>query len=89
MQVTNLTNDNGKPVANQFLIIEGNGSKRTFKSYDSIIAVIENGRTFLDSEKWDFSATTGKYRNLFLGETKKETERKIKQGEYILINLNK
>jgi hypothetical protein len=89
MQITNLTNDNGKPVANQFLIIEGNGSKRTFKSYSTVIAVIENGRTYLDSKAWNFSVTTSKYRNIFLGETTKETERKIKTGEYILTNLNK
>jgi hypothetical protein len=32
--------------------------------------------------------TTGKYRNQFLGETKKDTEAKIKSGEYILADLN-
>lgn len=30
----------------------------------------------------------GKYRNIFLRETKKETEAKIKSGEYELVNLN-
>ena len=43
---------------------------------------------YLDSTYWDYSVTTGKYRNQFLGETKKETERKIASGEYILTDLN-
>ena len=60
-----------------------------FQSYDSNIVLRQyDGKIFLDAEKWDYSTTTGKYRNLFLNETKKETEKKIKSGEYTLINLN-
>lgn len=44
--------------------------------------------TYLDKNKWDYSTTTEKYRNQFLGETKKETEAKIKSGEYALVDLN-
>ena len=43
---------------------------------------------YLDKNKWDYSTTTGKYRNQFLGETKKETEKKIESGEYALVDLN-
>jgi hypothetical protein len=57
-------------------------------SYDSIILKIEDGQTFLDSKFWNFSKTTSKYRNQFLGETTKETEQKIKDGIYKLTNLN-
>ena len=46
------------------------------------------GKTVLDQNSWDYSVTTGKYRNQFLNETKKETEAKIKSGEYRLVNLN-
>ena len=42
----------------------------------------------LDETYWDYSKTTGKYRNQFLGETKAETEKKIKSGEYQLVDLN-
>jgi hypothetical protein len=42
----------------------------------------------LDRDKWDYSTTTGKYRDQFLGETKKETQAKIDSGEYILTDLN-
>lgn len=88
------------PVANQFVITEegrgalGNFIKReTFQSYDSVIAVrvVWEDRVDieLDAEKWDYSVTTGKYRNQFLGEAKKETEAKIKAGTYKLVNLNR
>jgi len=86
MKVENFTSSNGNSVPNQFLLTDGN--KIVFQSYKSVIAVIENGKVSLDQKFWDYSPTTGKYRNQFLGETKKETEAKIKSGEYILTNLN-
>lgn len=48
----------------------------------------ENGDIYLDERFWNYSSTTGKYRNIFLNEDKKATEKKIKSGEYKLINLN-
>ena len=74
-------------LANNQVIIYTDNSV-LFQSYDSIIAKIENGITFLDVNKWDYSKTTGKYRNIFLGETKQETTNKINSGEYKLIDLN-
>ena len=41
-----------------------------------------------DKDSWDYSVTTGKYRNQFLGENKAETLKKIKSGEYKLAKLN-
>jgi hypothetical protein len=75
-------------VKNQFVIHTSEG--RYFQSYESMIAFIPNdgGKVLLDSTYWDYSTTTGKYRNQFLGENKKETERKIQDGTYILTNLN-
>lgn len=73
-------------VKNQFLIKDG--IKTIFQSYNSIIAVIENGKVTLDESTWDYSKTTGKYRNLFLGEDKATTQKKIKAGVYKLANLN-
>jgi hypothetical protein len=72
---------------NQFRITAENGVY--FQSYDSIIVFIDNnGKVFLDSKLWNFSKTTAKYRNEFLGETTKETEKKINSGEYTLTDLN-
>ncbi len=62
-----------------------------FQSYSSMIVKKVYGlnpKTYLDVNKWDYSKTTGKYRNKFLGESKKETEAKIKSGEYELVDLN-
>tara|TARA_Y100001951_G_C11233457_1_gene236023 strand:- start:214 stop:483 length:270 start_codon:yes stop_codon:yes gene_type:complete len=88
MKISNFTSNNGNKIANQFLIEEKN--KTTFQSYDSIIVVKDHRtrKTYLDSNYWDYSVTTGKYRNQFLGEGINETRRKIKEGIYKLKNLN-
>lgn len=86
MKVQNLTSANGNKIANQFEIRE-NG-KRIFQSYNSVICIVENGMVTLDEYYWNYSRTTSKYRNIFLGETTKQTERKIKEGIYKLADLN-
>ena len=99
MKVYNMKNQKGKEIPNQFIIEEeGHGAngnfikKEVFQSYHSIIAerIFWEDRidTTLDKNCWDYSTTTGKYRDLFLGESKKETDQKIKSGEYKLENLN-
>ena len=87
MRVTNITNTNGNKVPNQFIIESEEGI--FFQSYKSIIVKISKGKVYLDLRYWNYSKTTSKYRNIFLGETKKETKRKIKTGEYQLVDLNK
>ena len=63
---------------------------RIFQSYNSIIAkIMDNGQIYLDELYWDYSVTTGKYRNQFLDEGIAETRKKIEEGIYILTNLNK
>ena len=74
-------------IANQFRITTTEGVY--FQSYQSVIAFKPyQGKIQLDKSKWDYSTTTGKYRNQFLGENIKETRAKIKSGEYLLTNLN-
>ena len=101
MKIRNMQSPNGNDVPNQFIIEEegrgalGNFTKReTFQSYDAIIAIVTRWDNYkdevtLDETYWDHSRTTRKYRNIFLGETKAETERKISAGIYRLENLNK
>jgi len=92
MKVQNMTsNRSGREVANQFTITDDEGNTY-FQSYRTIIAKVApghplHGEIILD-HNWDSSRTTGKYRNQFLGETKKETEAKIKDGTYVLADLN-
>ena len=88
IKVRNMINNNGNSIANQFEI--STAEVLIFQSYNSIIAKIMNsGQVYLDENYWDYSTTTGKYRNIFLLENKKETQAKINSGEYILTNLNK
>tara|TARA_Y100000004_G_scaffold6520_1_gene7413 strand:+ start:155 stop:439 length:285 start_codon:yes stop_codon:yes gene_type:complete len=89
MKVQNMTSNNGNKIANQFIIYDND--KTYFQSYNSIIVKKDtlNNKIYLDSYFWDYSTTTSKYRNIFLGEKKKDTQKKIKEGIYILTNLNK
>ena len=75
-------------VKNQFVIEDGNGNT-FFQSYQSIIVKKDNqGKITLDCYYWDYSKTTGKYRNIFLGEKLEDTRKKIETGVYKLDNLN-
>lgn len=77
----------GRSVPNQFEIIADGIT--LFQSYDSVIAkMLPCGQVHLDSVYWNYSRTTSKYRSQFLGESTKDTEKKIKSGQYILTNLN-
>ena len=97
MQVQNMTSNKGNKIANQFMVYDDNNNKY-FQSYNSVIVKIsnfvkhENGlplsTVYLDEKYWDYSVTTSKYRNIFLDEAKKETQKKIDNGTYILTDLN-
>lgn len=90
IKISNIKNSKGNNIPNQFIIYTPEATY--FQSYNSIIVktTFENDErvVYLDKNDWDYSKTTGKYRNQFLGETKKETEKKIKNGVYKLVNLN-
>lgn len=77
----------GRDIPNQFIITDKD--RTIFQSYDSIIAIKwDDGDIFLDKTYWDYSRTTGKYRNQFLGEDINTTRKKIKSKEYRLVDLN-
>lgn len=88
VKVENMTSPRGgREVANQFIIRTLRGTY--FQSYNSIIAFVDvKGRVTLDKKYWDYSRTTGKYRNQFLNEGIAETREKINNGTYKLSNLN-
>lgn len=71
---------------NQFLIRLDEGV--LFQSYNSPIAFerTSDGHIFIFKD-WDYSKTTGKYRNLFLGETKDWTLKKLLSGEYTAVGF--
>lgn len=64
MTVYNMTSRNGNKVANQFIIEDGR--RTVFQSYSSTIAVIDVETKVIEIHPdWDYSMTTGKYRNMF------------------------
>ena len=85
-----MTSDNGNKIANQFIIYTPEATY--FQSYESIIVKTSfdgDQRTVeLDETYWNYSRTTNKYRNMFLGDTTKEVQAKIDSGEYTLTDLN-
>ena len=86
VKVSNILNKKGKLVANQFIILLDNSVY--FQSYATVIVAFIDGTTFLDKDKWNYGATTSKYRNIFLNEDTDTTRRKIEEGLYFLTNLN-
>ena len=76
----------GKKAKNQYTLLTGAGL--FFISYGKTVVLISKNMTYLDKKYWNFSATTAKYRRLFLGEGVKLTREKIKSGKYELVNLN-
>ena len=92
MKVENIESNKGNKIANQFVITDDKQNEY-FQSYNSMIVKKDcsglKNKIFLDQKYWNYSNTTGKYRNIFLGETIKDTRAKIKSGEYILTDLNK
>lgn len=86
VKVRNMTNRRGNTVPNQFIIQVDNTDY--FQSYRTIIAKRNVDGITLDKDAWDYSRTTGKYRNIFLGETIADTRKNIKAGIYTLEDLN-
>ena len=92
MKVTNIESNKGNKIANQFIITDDKQNEY-FQSYNSMIVKKDyesnQVKIYLDQKYWNYSTTTGKYRNIFLNETIKDTKKKIKSDEYILTDLNK
>lgn len=92
MKVQNITSNNGNKIANQFIVTDDH-KNIYFQSYNSMIVKkdyeSDQVKIYLDQKYWNYSNTTGKYRNIFLNETIKDTRAKIKNGTYILTDLNK
>ena len=63
-RVTQLTNDNNNPVANHFVIHQGD--TEYLQSYDSIVVKREGNKVTLGQD-WDYSPTTLKHVKYYLG----------------------
>lgn len=72
----------GNPVPNQFELTFENGY--VFQSYDSLIAVNIGGQVYLSSLH-DYSKTTSKYCNEWVGCNTAQRRELLMEGDYILI----
>ena len=87
----------GNPLANQQILSDDNGSM--FVSYGTKICYktekrfniqgVRRPQYVFDENYWDYSRTTSKYRNEFLGFGVAECRQGIKEGWIKLDNLNK
>ena len=75
-------------MANNQYIIEHNGVTY-FQSYDVIVAKKSKGKTILDKDYYEYSRTTIKYRNMFLGMLSASVKESIRDGKITLGKLNK
>ena len=75
---------NGREVSKQYKIFykENNKNYKIFQSYESMIVKWENDIIIEVGINWDYSRTTGLYRNMLTKTTKKEFE-KILQNNFI------
>ena len=89
IRVKNMRSSKGNNIPNLFVIYTNKGEY--FQSYSTIIGYYryKDQQTFLDKDSWDYSVTTGKYRNMWTGDYGiKETREHIANGKYKLKNLN-
>ena len=85
--VLNMKSSRGNKVPNQFII--WTDEEQFFQSYQTIIGKRDHlGKITLDKNKWDYSVTTSKYRNQWLGMNTKEIKKAIDNGTIQLVNLN-
>ena len=77
----------GNPTPNQLIMSDPYGE--TFVSYGTKIAFRSiTNKVVLDKNYWDYSRTTGKYRNEFLGMGVEDCRKGIKDGSIQLVDLN-
>ena len=86
--VDNMVGRNGySKVPNQFIL---KGSKGTaFQSYNTLIAVVSYDNNIYLTKDYNYSTTTSKYCNAFLGMSSKDRDAAIKSGEIKIVELSK
>ena len=92
-KVRNMMTNGGRGAPNQFIIEdtyidngEGLIHGRMFQSYQSNIAFVPYDSNIIYlGEDWDYSRTTGRYRNKFLGLSLNELRARIKDGRAVIL----
>lgn len=87
--VRNLKTKSDNNIKDQYIIKTNNGEYLQSKGHIVVfIPFDKREKIALDYRFWDYSISTGKYRNRILKENWKQTKEKIDAGEYLLVNLN-
>ena len=84
----NLTDMINCKISINCVIVHLSNGWNILKSYHTTIAMRKGQEVIIDSRYYNYSASTGKHRNYFLSETLKDTDKKIKNGEYQTADLN-
>lgn len=86
MKITNINPlDIDVEIVNANHVIIRMGGYTILKSYNSVIAVKPPTGKVMLGPNWDYSATTSKHRNKFLGELTADTRKKLASGGYIAL----
>ena len=86
MIINNMKSNKERTVPNQYVIRLNNCS--VFQSYATVIAIhdYDLDEVYLNKEYYNYSKTTSRYRNKYLGLNTKQIEQKIKSKEFVLVN---
>lgn len=69
-------------------VFQDDNNNRVLQSYNVIIARETNHGVILDSKYYNYSVTTSRHRNEFLGVNTKQFNNQIARGLYEFSNLN-
>lgn len=84
IEINNIVSNHGNSIPNQYevYIDSTEGTYRCFYSYKSLILVCKNGKLIKVGSNYDYSRTTGKYRNDFLRLNKSTLESYMNRNMY-------
>ncbi len=89
LTIENMQTSSGGVAIDQEIVRSKRSGNVSFYSYKTeIVRINKEGVVILDKKYWDYSKTTSKYRNMFLGEDTKTIKKKIADGTYKLRSLN-
>lgn len=82
LEINNMVSNAGNNIANQYEvnIYTEKGLFQAFYSYKSLIAIKVGGEIIVITHNYNYSKTTGKYRNAFLNMNLKTLDKYIKEN---------
>ena len=75
-------------VDNKNMFVAHRGNISVLKSYNKIIAIVDRGLIYINSDFYNYSKTTARHLNLFLEINAKQFKENCKNNEYIFVPDN-